>query len=140
MAIVRFDPFGALRELERAFATPLSSVRTEGTWAPRVDVYNHDGSLVVRAEVPGVNPEDIDVTVEGDSLTISGSRRFETETEKDGFHRKEIFQGSFSRSVALPEGTDADAVSATSKDGILEVTVPMPAEVMPRKIEVAVQS
>ena len=99
MALVRFDPFAALRELDRTFSAPLSSARSEGTWAPRVDVYNRDGAFVVRAEIPGVVPEDIEVTVEGDMLTISGSRRFETETEKDGFHRKEIFEGSFSRRI-----------------------------------------
>ena len=105
-----------------------------------MDVYDHDGSLVVRAEIPGVDPEDIEVTAEGDTLTISGSRRFETDAEKTGFHRKEIFEGTFSRSVRLPRGAAQESIAASSSDGILEVTVPMPAEVLPRKIAIQIDT
>lgn len=144
MAIVRFDPFAGLRELDRWFDMPDrwfegASGRTEGTWSPRVDVFDENGALVIRAEVPGVDVEDIDVTVEGGTLTISGSRRFETETEEKGFHRKEIFEGSFSRKILLPEGTDPEAVTATSKDGILEVAVPRKPEVLPHRIAIEIE-
>ena len=141
MAIVRFDPFSAIRDLDRWFDdrwvdTPGS---VEGTWAPRVDVYDKDGALAVRAEIPGVDPDTIDVTVEGGTLTIAGSRRFETETEERGFHRKEIFEGSFTRKIVLPEGTDPNAVKAHAKDGILEVIVPKRPEVLPHKVSIAIE-
>lgn len=143
MAIVRFNPFAAFSDFDRWFETPdrwlEGSVRTEGTWTPRVDVFDEDGALVVRAEVPGVDVEDIEVTVEGGTLTISGSRRFETESEEKGFHRKEIFEGIFSRKILLPEGTDPEAVQATSKDGILEISVPHKPEVLPHKVAIAVE-
>ncbi len=136
MSLVRFDPFSALREFDRFFESP----RREHAWLPRVDVFDEDGALVVRAEVPGVDPESIDVTVEGGRLTISGSRSFVTESDKAGYHRKEIFEGTFSRSVLLPDGTDPDGVSASSKDGILEITVPKRPEVLPRTVKVEVKS
>ena len=144
MSLVRFDPFTSIRDLDRWFEMPsrwvdAPALRTEGTWTPRVDVFDEDGALVVRAEVPGVDVEDIEVTVEGGTLTISGSRRFEKDTEEKGFHRKEIFEGSFSRKIMLPEGTDPEAVKATSKDGILEVSVPHKPEVLPHRIAVAIE-
>ncbi len=142
MAIVRFDPFASLRDLDRWFEdrwTDIPLTRSEGTWSPRVDVYDENGALVVRAEIPGVDPEDVDVTVEGGTLTISGSRRFETETDEKGFHRKEIFEGSFCRKIVLPEGTDPEAVKAQAKDGILEVSVPKRPEVLPHKVTVAIE-
>ena len=81
MAIVRFDPFAALRDFDRWFDDRwVEGPVSEGTWTPRVDVYERDGALAVRAEIPGVDPADIDVTVEGGTLTIAGTRRFETET------------------------------------------------------------
>ncbi len=138
MSLVRFDPFSALREFDRFFETP--ELRREHTWLPRVDVFDGDGALVVRAEVPGVDPESIDVTVEGGRLTVSGSRSFETESTKAGYHRKEIFEGTFSRTILLPDGTDPEAVSASSKDGILEITVPKLPEVLPRTVTVEVKS
>lgn len=136
MAIVRVDPFALFRDFESAFEpAPVG----ETAWHPRVDVLDEDEALLVRAEVPGVDPESIDVTVEDGVLTVSGSRSFETEETKGGFRRKEIFEGSFRRSVRLPKSADADAITATSKDGILEIAVPKKAEVLPRKVTVDVQ-
>ncbi len=141
MAIVRFDPFAALRDFDRWFEDRwVEAPVTEGTWTPRVDVYDKDGALVVRAEIPGVDPADIDVTVEGGTLTISGTRRLETETEEKGFHRKEIFEGSFTRKIVLPEGTDPEAVNAQAKDGMLEVSVPKRPEVLPHKVTIAIEN
>lgn len=133
--LVRFDPFDLVRDLDRLFDTP--ATRT-GEWLPRVDVFERDANLVVRAEVPGTDAESLDVTVEGGTLTISGSRSFSSEHDNGGFHRKEIFEGQFKRTVLLPEGVKPDEITATSKDGILEVLVPKRPEVMPRKVTVEV--
>jgi HSP20 family protein len=126
-----------MRDLDRLFEE--SALRSGSTWVPRVDVFERADTLVVRAEVPGVDPENVDVTVEGGTLTISGSRAFEREEDLDGgFHRKELFEGSFKRTILLPEGTDAEAITAASKDGLLEVTIPKKPEVLPRKVTINV--
>jgi HSP20 family protein len=106
---------------------------------PRVDVKDQEDSLMVRTEVPGVDAESIEVTVEGGTLTISGSRNFSDEETTDNYHRKEIYEGSFERTILLPEGVDPTAVSATSKDGILEIKIPKQPEVLPHRITVEVQ-
>ena len=134
MQLARFDPFSTMREFDRLFEG-----RPANRWMPRVDVFDHDNSLVVRTEVPGVAADDIEVTVEAGTLTIKGGRNFETEENKPNYHRKEIFQGSFERTILLPEGIDPTAVTATSKDGILEITIPKLPEVLPRKVSVEIQ-
>jgi HSP20 family protein len=134
--MVRFDPFELVRDLDRMFDAPTSR---KGMWLPRVDVFERENQLIVRAEVAGVNPETLDVTVEGGTLTITGSRSFTEESDEGGFHRKEIFEGQFKRTVMLPEGVDPEAISASTKDGILEVAVPKRPEVLPRKVTVEVQ-
>ena len=136
MNLVRFDPFSVMRDFDRLFET---SERPSHRWMPRVDVLDQDDALVVRTEVPGVDPESIDVTVESGTLTIKGSRSFENEENTENYHRKEIFEGSFERTILLPEGADAEAVTAASKDGILEISIPKRPEVLPRRITVEVQ-
>jgi HSP20 family protein len=138
-SLVRFDPWGMMRDLDRLFEEGARRIG-DSPWMPRVDVFEKGSNLVVRAEVPGVDPEHIDVTVESGTLTITGSRSFEKDEEiEGGFHRKEIFEGRFKRTVLLPEGTDADAVTAATKDGILEISVPKRPEVLPHKVSVDVQ-
>jgi HSP20 family protein len=134
MNLVRFDPFSMMRDFDR-----LVEERPLGRWMPRVDVFDQDNDLVVRTELPGVAPEEIDVTVENGTLTIKGGRSFETEETKDNYHRKEIFEGSFERTILLPEGIDPEQVTATSKDGILEISIPKRPEVLPRKVTIEVQ-
>ncbi len=134
MQLVRFDPFSTMREFDRLFEG-----RPANRWMPRVDVYDQENSLMVRTEVPGVAAEDIEVTVEAGTLTIKGGRSFATEESKPNYHRKEIFEGSFERTILLPEGVDATAVTATSKDGLLEINIPKLPEVLPRKVSVEIQ-
>ena len=137
--LARFDPWGMIRDLDRLFEDEARRVG-DLPWLPRVDVFERDANLVVRAEIPGVDTDHIDVTVENGSLTIAGTRGFDKDKEiEGGFQRKEIFEGRFKRTVLLPKGTDADAVSASTSDGILEVTVPRRPEVLPRKVTVDVQ-
>lgn len=136
MNLVRFDPFTAMRDFERLFE---ATERQTDRWMPRVDVLDQDNNLVVRTEVPGIDPDSIEVTVEGGTLTIKGSRSFATEETKTNYHRKEIFEGSFERTILLPEGIDPEAVTAASKDGILEISIPKRPEVLPRKVAVEIQ-
>ncbi len=134
--LVRFDPFDLVRDLDRLFDAPSGR---SGAWLPRVDVFERGASLVVRCEAAGVDAESLDVTVEGGTLTIAGSRSFDTDSnENGGFHRKEIFEGQFKRTVLLPEGIDPEAITANARDGILEISVPKRPEVLPRKVTVEV--
>ena len=106
-------------------------------WAPAVDVLQRDGDLVVRAELPGVRPEDVDITLENRVLTISGERREEQEEQRGGYYVRERRHGSFRRSMTLPEGVDEDRVRARYDNGVLEVTIEGAAAARePRRIQV----
>lgn len=134
MKLVRFDPFATMREFDRLVD---QTGEVTSRWTPRIDVLNKENDLVVRTEVAGIDPESLEVTVEGRTLTVAGSRSFDdTETT---YHRKEIFDGSFKRNVLLPKGIDAEAVTATSNNGILEISIPKRPEVLPRKVAVEIQ-
>ena len=134
MQLVRFDPFSTMREFDRLFEG-----RAANRWMPRIDVFDGEDSLKVRTEVAGIDPEEIEVTVEAGTLTIKGARSFDNEETKTNYHRKEIFEGSFERTVLLPEGIDAEAVTASSKNGVLEISIPKLPEVLPRKVSVEIQ-
>src|SRR5215207_2141495 len=106
-------------------------------WAPAVDVLERDGDLVVRAELPGVRPEDVDITLQNRVLTISGERREEQEEQRGSYYLRERKHGSFSRSMTLPEGVDEDSIRARYENGVLEVTIAGAAAVrQPRRIQI----
>jgi HSP20 family protein len=94
------------------------------TWQPQVEIFEHDGELVVRAELPGLNKEDVKVELTDDGLTIHGERRSEHEENGEGYYRSEFSYGSFRRRVPLPEGANPDDATAKFHDGVLEVTMP----------------
>jgi HSP20 family protein len=95
-------------------------------WMPDVDVFEHEGNLVVRADLPGVKREDIQVSVEGERLVVHGHRQEEKKVEEEDYHHSERRMGSFTRTLALPDGFDPAAIKATYKDSVLQVTVPKP--------------
>jgi HSP20 family protein len=150
MPIVRFDPFGELSQLQdrinRAFESygrapgrtrNDEGLMTTGAWAPPVDIYqNGDQELVLKAELPDVSPEDIELNVNNDTLTISGEKRFSSEVKEDQFHRIERQYGRFSRSFSLPSSVDATKISAEHKNGVLTVRLPAREEAKPRQIRV----
>jgi HSP20 family protein len=107
-------------------------------WSPQVELFRRGEQLVVRADVPGVSKDDLQVSVEDDVLTIRGERRDEREERDQGFYRSERSYGEFLRAIPLPEGTDAERCEAKYEDGVLEVTLPVPKqeERRPRRIEV----
>jgi HSP20 family protein len=138
-------------EMERFFGerTPFASwpvfrplfrlAEPPSAWAPRADVYEYEGAVVVKAELPGVPKEQIEVTVEDGDLVIHGERRAEEKIEEKDFYRMERTFGTFYRRLPLPEGVEAEAIEATFTDGILEVKVPKPASVRltPTKIAIS---
>jgi HSP20 family protein len=137
MDLVRYDPFSLLGELDRFFER---GTAPGAGWCPRIDAFDRENDLVVRVEVPGVDPADIDLTVEDRTLTISGKRHSDETIEEGGFHRREIFTGEFKRTLVLPEGLNADEIKAKTANGMLEVTIPRRPEVLPRKVKVDVES
>lgn len=106
-------------------------------WAPEVDVLQKDDDLMIKAELPGVKPEDVDVTVQDGVLTVSGVRKAEEEVEHGGYYLRERRHGSFSRSMTLPEGVDEENIRARFEDGVLEITIDGAAAVRePRRIQI----
>ena len=127
--ITRWEPFAELADMRQRFDRLLGDLGDgERGWMPAVDMVREDGELVVRAEVPGIKPEEIEIKAEEGVLTISG-RHEETEEEKGKhFVRRERRYGAFARSMALPEGVDPKTIKAHTHDGLLEVTIPLPEE------------
>jgi HSP20 family protein len=106
-------------------------------WVPAVDATEKDGNLVIRAELPGVRPEDVDISLHDNVLTISGERRAEQEEERGGYYIRERRYGTFSRSFSLPQGTDESKIRARYEHGVLEVTVEGAAVVTePKRIQI----
>ena len=148
------DPFALLREmtsdLERAFERPFRtdfrwpSLRrfafTDASdWAPEIDVFERDNRLVTKVDLPGLRKEDVKVEATDGHLTISGERKSETEEKKDNVYRCERSYGSFSRAVPLPEGAKLEDVKATFTDGVLEVSVPLPAKATVKRRTVQIE-
>jgi HSP20 family protein len=135
-----FEELSRLRdEIDRLWGAPLADfTRSFGEWAPAIDVYEERDNLVVRAEVPGMKKEEIDVSLHGDTLTISGERKVEKKEEGET-HRTERFVGRFSRSITLPTTVDGNQVKAHYQDGVLNITLPKSERAKPKQIEVNVK-
>jgi HSP20 family protein len=136
-ALTRWEPFAELGELRSRLDRMFGEVGgREGTWAPAIDVERDNGNLVVRADVPGIKPEEVKIEVEDDILTVSGSHEETREEKEKDYLRRERRYGSFSRSLALPAGVEAKKIKAKTHDGIVEVTVPLPKAPEKKKIEI----
>jgi HSP20 family protein len=146
MAIVRVDPFREFATLQhrvnRLFGNVYfrdEDVSGPSTWTPPVDIYETDGrDLVIKAELPDMTREDIDVTVANDTLTLRGERKQPSDVKEDQFRRVERRYGAFSRSFSLPTTVDASRVTAEYKNGVLTVTLPFREDAKPRTITVNV--
>jgi HSP20 family protein len=146
MSITRYDPFRDLRmlqdEVNRLFSSNLSrSFGDEGiargAWAPTVDIYENKDQIVLEAELPGMNREDFELSIENNVLTLRGERRFEKRDESDNYHRVERSYGSFTRSFTLPQTVSSENVVAEYKNGVLRVVLQKREEVKARRIEIA---
>jgi len=147
MAIVRWEPFRDLLTTQdrfnRLFNQTFSQVFGEeearqGTWAPAVDIYETDQNLVMKADLPGVDPKDVEVRVENNTLYLKGQRKFENEVKEENYHRIERSYGAFTRTFTLPGTIDADKVVAEYKDGMLTLTMPKREEAKPKTIKIQV--
>jgi HSP20 family protein len=115
------------------------SGRQTQSWVPTLDAWETEGELVFAFDLPGVEREAISVEVEDGALTVTAGRTRSTEISNESYHRLERRHGSFTRTVGLPQGVSEDSITASYKDGVLEIHVPKPEQPQPKKIEVAVE-
>jgi len=131
------NPFSVMRkvteEMDRAFAEVNTSNGGAAVWAPSIEVSQQNGQYVVRAELPGVKPEEVKVEILDDAVVLDGERKFKHEEDQGGVHRTEIRYGRFYRSIPLPEGAKVDQARAKFDNGVLEITVPVQEQQSNRK-------
>jgi HSP20 family protein len=142
MAITRYEPWSLLNQLQRELQGSQDENSSEGSiataeWTPAVDIKEETDKFVIIADIPGVKPEDIEVSMEAGVLTIRGQKESETKTEKEGYKRVERSFGSFYRRFSLPDSADGDAINAKSKHGVLEIVIPKREAVKPKRINVS---
>lgn len=148
MALVRWEPLREMATLQNEvnrlfgtfFDTPTGAVSGNGIrrWMPAMDLVETEDHFVLRADLPGMSEEDVAIEVQDRTLTLSGERRAEHESKDEGYYRLERASGTFARSLTLPEGVDADAIAASFDKGVLEVRIPKPEEVKPRRVSIEV--
>lgn len=128
--LTRWDPFAELGELRSRFDRIFDDavVGRSHQWVPAIDVVRDNGNLVVRADIPGIKPEEVQIEVDHDLLTMHGEHEEHKEETDKHFVRRERRYGAFSRSIALPPGVDASRITAKTHDGTLELTIPLPEE------------
>jgi HSP20 family protein len=135
--LMKPEPFAS--EFNRLFNTLLEAPQAQGQrWSPAMDLVEDEGHFVLKADLPGLSHEDISLEIQDNTLTLSGERKAEHESRERGWYRVERSFGSFSRSLTLPEGVDADAVTAEFEKGVLEVRIPKPEERKPRRVQIGV--
>ncbi len=146
MALIRWEPAREINSLQGEmnrlfntfFDTPTNGTTAPRRWIPPMDLVEAEDHFVLSADLPGLTEADVSIEVVDDVLTISGERKLERETSRDGYVRMERGFGSFSRSLTLPEGIDADAVAASFEHGVLEVRIPKPEQRKPRRVAIKV--
>ena len=149
MAIVRYEPWHVVNRLHQtldqvfnnhfsgdALSSPEASSSPSVSWVPRVDIHEEKDRFVVLADVPGVEPKDIDITAENGVLTVRGERRAEKRETENGYERVERVSGTFLRRFTLPEGANTESIKAKQTNGVLEVTIPKTPAVQPRRISI----
>ncbi len=155
--LVRWEPFGSIRRRRGDIFSELSTMQQEmnrffdeffgerrsgliqGNWLPAVDMSENETEVVVRAELPGMNHDDIELNFQDNVLTLKGEKTKKS-TEKENYHREECCYGSFSRSFTLPARVDQEKIRANFKDGILEIVLPKSEEAQPKKIAISAGS
>jgi len=144
--LTRFEPFHGVTTLQdqinRLFNEAFDRTSEEGsltTWAPAVDIYETEHELVVKADIPDIKPDELDIRVENNILTIRGERKFEKKVKDDNYLRVERSYGSFSRSFSLANTVNAEAIKADYKNGVLTLSIPKREEAKPKQIKVNVE-
>ena len=145
MNLIRWSPFRDMtilqNQMNRLFEDALHTWPTESdstsVWSPTADIYETDNDLILQADLPGIDPKQIDVRVENNMLTIRGERCFEPKVKQENFHRVERSYGTFSRSFTLNTAVDSEKVQANYKNGVLSITLPKAEQAKPKRIQIA---
>ena len=149
MALIRWEPTrelsslqGEMNRLFNSFFEAPGQVANGGTgmanrWIPPMDLVEEDERYVLRADLPGVKEDDVNIELENNVLTVSGERKHESTDKGKGFYRVERASGSFSRTLTLPEGVDAEAIAASFEDGVLELRIPKPEQRKPHRVRIS---
>ena len=145
MSLVRWEPFRdllALQErLNRGFeANRQTGEEQLGTWAPAVDIYETEKEIVLKADLPGMNLADVDISLNNNVLSVRGERKFEKDVKEDNYHRVERTYGNFVRTFTLPNTVNADQIEASYENGVLRITMPKREEARPKQIKVNVKA
>lgn len=150
MAMIRYEPWGLLRQIQQDLNKSLNYFEGSGVenadndssdivtshWRPAVDIREEKDRFVIEADLPGVDPKDIEVTMENGVLTLKGERRFEKDTSGDNYKRVERAYGVFYRRFSLPDSANPEKIEARGKNGVLEIILPKQEKVRPRRIDV----
>ncbi len=143
-SLTPWRPFQELERIMRSWEPRFTRFPIEGfeeeEVTPPIESYIKDGNLVVRADVPGLDPKDIEISILHDVLTIKGERKGEKEVKEKDYLRREVSYGAFERRLSLPEGAAADKIQATFKNGVIEVSIPVPKEIEGKKILLQVEA
>jgi HSP20 family protein len=141
-ALSRWSPFRELERMERRLESPFPRIfeafedNYEEAFTPAIESYVKDGNLVVRADVPGLEPKDLEVSILGNVLCFKGERKSEHEVKKEDYLRREVSYGAFERRMSLPEGAATDRVKATFRNGVVEISVPLAKETVAKKVPI----
>ncbi len=138
-SLSHLDPFQGLRLFEDAVTRMMSEPRSGRPWSPAVDILETEDVLTLKADLPDVNIDDIDIRVENNTLTLRGNRRFEKDENVKGWHRIERSYGEFVRSFSIPQTLDTEKVAADYNNGVLTISLPKKEAAKPRQVKVAVQ-
>jgi HSP20 family protein len=136
MTVVRYEPWSLLNRLRRELDQNFEAAAHDASWTPAVDIHEEDRQFIVHADLPGVKPGDIEITADKGVLSLRGARNFEQKSDDGHYSRVERVRGKFARSFTLPENVQTDAIKASFKDGVLELTIPKIAKPEPRRIEI----
>lgn len=147
MAIVKYSPFRDLRNMQEqmnrlldlAWSRESGEEMREGAWQPPVDIFEDENGVVIKAELPGIDQKDIEVRIEGNTLTIRGERKHGDEVRKESYHRIERYYGTFQRSFSLPQTINQENVKASCEKGVLTITLPKREDTKPKQINVEVK-
>ena len=142
MSLVRYEPWSVLEQLRRDMDRMMGedNAASASDWVPAVDIREDGDSFIITADLPGVKLEDIEVHAENGMLLIKGQRDIEKQEQREGYKRIERSYGSFYRRFSLPDSADTDKIAAKSSNGVLSITIPKQAQVLPRKITVEGES
>ena len=150
--LTRWTPFGSAfrlhREIDDLFSRFLGEAgdpprgvgESERAWLPAIETYTREGTLGVRVALPGVDPKDVEVSVTDNLLTIKGERKLENETKDGSYFQRELAYGAFQRTLILPDGVDVGKVQAKYSNGMLELTMPAPLSVAPKRVDIQVEA